>query len=84
MNDLDPTLDADALIQKEKLVPVLDIPMKSPTGKQDICTLLDTGAAESYISRPILKQLDHIIVKDSVTVLMNTLHGAQPVTTPVP
>ena len=81
MNDLDPTLDADALIQKEKLVPVLDIPMKSPTGKQDICTLLDTGAAESYISRPILKKLDHIIVKDSVTVLMNTLHGKQPVTT---
>ena len=81
MDDPEPTLDADALVQKQKIIPVLDIPMKGTTGKQDICALLDTGAGESYISRPLLEKLQYTVVKDSVTIQMNTLHGTQPVTT---
>ena len=80
-HDIMQTFATDAIPRQEKIVPLLDIPVKGVNGIINLLILIDTGSGDSYIARSVLNKLKYRNETDDLTVKINTLHGEKHITT---
>ena len=65
----------------EKIVPLLDVPIKGHNGLTDLCMLLDSGSNDSYISRTTLTTLEYILSPEIYSILVTTFNGKRNIDT---